>query len=98
MAVSVEILAGKLNQRGREVVFLGDGVPVYHDLLEQCVSVKHFYAPAHLNKQRAGTVAALGIVYAEQGRLQTAAEHQPDYLRLSQAERERAAKNSGESV
>lgn len=94
MAVGVEELAQKLNRIGREVIFLGDGVPVYRDLLEQCVTVKHSYAPAHLNKQRAGAVAALGMIYARQGKLQTAAEHQPDYLRLSQAERERAEKKA----
>lgn len=94
MAVGVEELAQKLNRMGREVIFLGDGVPVYRDLLEQCVTVKHSYAPAHLNKQRAGAVAALGMIYARQGKLQTAAEHQPDYLRLSQAERERAEKKA----
>lgn len=94
MAVGVEELAQKLNWMGREVIFLGDGVPVYRDLLEQCVTVKHSYAPAHLNKQRAGAVAALGMIYARQGKLQTAAEHQPDYLRLSQAERERAEKKA----
>lgn len=94
MAAGVEALAEKLNQHGREVIFLGDGVPVYHDLLEQCVTVKHCYAPAHLNKQRAGAVAALGLIYVRQGRMQTAAEHQPEYLRLSQAERERAQKKA----
>ena len=94
MAVGVEELAQRLNRMGREVIFLGDGVPVYRDLLEQCVTVKHSYAPAHLNKQRAGAVAALGMIYARQGKLQTAAEHQPDYLRLSQAERERAEKKA----
>lgn len=47
-------------------------------------------APAHLNKQRAGAVAALGMIYAAKGLTQTAEEHAPDYLRLSQAERERA--------
>ena len=51
-----------------------------------------FFVPAHLNKQRAASVAALGLRYCQQGRMQTAAEHRPDYLRPSQAERERARK------
>ena len=37
-------------------------------------------------------VRALGIRYFKMGRYETAAEHKPDYLRVSQAERERAAK------
>ena len=38
------------------------------------------------------TVGALGILYYKEGRTETAAEHKPDYLRVSQAERERAQK------
>ena len=37
-------------------------------------------------------MAALGAVLYEKGIAGTAAEHVPDYLRLSQAERERAEK------
>lgn len=92
MAIGVEELAGRLNALGGEVIFLGDGVPVYRQILEEHVRVPHSYAPAHLNKQRAGAVAALGLVYAARGKLESAAEHRPEYLRLSQAERERAAK------
>lgn len=92
MAVSVEELAQMLNARKERVVFLGDGVPVYLNVLEEKVQVSHSYAPANLNRQRAASVAALGLVYAKQGRLEAAAEHQPVYLRLSQAEQDRAAK------
>ena len=45
-----------------------------------------------MNKQRAGAVAALGEKYYQEGKVQTAEEHRPDYLRLSQAERERMEK------
>lgn len=91
-AVPVEELAEQLNALGREVILLGDGSLVYQTVLEEKLSVPHRYAPAHLNKQRAAAVAALGLQYAKAGRFETAAEHQPDYLRLSQAERERAQK------
>ena len=48
------------------------------------------FAPAHVNKQRAAAVAALGSIYYKEGRTETAMEHVPEYLRVSQAERERA--------
>lgn len=96
MAVGIEELAEKLNARKEPVVFLGDGVPVYRGILDEIVRVSHSYAPAHLNRQRAAAVASLGLVYARQGKFESAAEHQPVYLRLSQAERERAQK-SGEA-
>ena len=54
------------------------------------------FAPAHLNKQRAGAVAALGLCYLKEGRIETAQEHKPEYLRLSQAERERSEQQQKE--
>ena len=50
-------------------------------------------APAHLCYQRAGALASLAAVYFEQGKIETAKEHRPDYLRVSQAERELMEKN-----
>ena len=49
-------------------------------------------AAAHVNKQRAGAVGALALRYLEEGKTETAEEHQPEYLRMAQAERERAEK------
>ena len=94
MAVGIDVIAGKLRELGREVIFLGDGVPVFREVLtEQLMTGQKFsFAPAHLNKQRAGAVAALAVSYVRAGRVETAAEHKPDYLRPSQAERERAEK------
>ena len=56
----------------------------------------HTYAPAHMNRQRAASVGALGIEYYRQGRTETTAGHAPDYLRVSQAERERAQREKKE--
>ena len=96
MAVPVEEALEKLNQTGREVILAGDGVPVYLELIEKNLKVPYLLAPAHLNRQRAGAVAVLGMQYAKEGKLESATEHQPDYLRLSQAERERAQKQARE--
>ena len=67
-------------------------MPVFRDYIAEHVQVPYFFAPAHLNKQRAGAVAALAFRYLKNGQTVSAAEHQPDYLRLSQAERERKEK------
>ena len=83
-------LLEKVNALGKNVIFLGDGVPVFKELIQEKCQVSYSFAPAHLNRQRAGAVAALGAVYFARGKSETAAEHQPDYLRASQAERERA--------
>lgn len=87
---AVEEITAKLNELGEPVLLLGDGIPVYRQLLESLLTIPYQFAPAHQSRQRAGAVAALAIQYAKEGRFETAAEHGPDYLRLSQAERERA--------
>jgi len=93
-AVDIGEIIAKLNELGRKVIFLGDGVPVYAKQIEEQMKVEFTYAPPGNNRQRAASVAALGAVYLSQGKTVTAAEHQPEYLRKSQAEREQAEKNS----
>lgn len=97
MAVSMEIVIEKLNQYGEVVTFLGDGVPVFHELIAEKMTVPYSFAPAHVNKQRAAAVAALGEIYYRQGKTETAMEHVPDYLRVSQAERERAEREAAKA-
>lgn len=89
-ALSIQELLEVLNGIGKKVIFLGDGVPVFKEIIKENCKVEYSFAPAHLSRQRAGAVAALAGIYFAQGRIQTATEHQPDYLRVSQAERERA--------
>lgn len=88
-AIAVDELVEELNRLGREVIFLGDGVPVYREQILQKLKVPCSFAPAANNRQRADSVASLGAVYYAHGRTVTAAEHEPEYLRKSQAERER---------
>ena len=88
-AVGIDEIIEKINNIGQPVVFLGDGVAVFESYIRENSKVPFTFAPAHMNKQRAGAVAALGELYYEQGKTETAVEHKPDYLRLSQAERER---------
>lgn len=94
-AVGIDEIVDNINKRGEPVVFLGDGIPVFSAYIEQNVNVPWSFAPAHLNKQRAGAVAALGMKYFAAGRFESAAEHRPEYLRLSQAERERREQQVG---
>ena len=105
MAVPVGELLEKLNGYGQQVTFLGDGVPVFREIILEKAEFSCSFAPAHVNRQRAAAVAALGLVYYQEGRYETAREHMPDYLRVSQAERERAEREkarqqaeSGEAV
>ena len=97
MAVPIEELAEKLKKYNQKVTFLGD-VPAFRERLknELLADMKIQFAPAHLNRQRAAAVGALGMNYYREGRTVTAMEHRPDYLRVSQAERERAEREKKE--
>lgn len=81
-------LLEKVNEIGREVIFLGDGVPVYLDLIQEHAKVPYSLAPSSCNRQRAACIAALGAVYFAEGQTVSAEAHKPEYLRKSQAEQE----------
>jgi tRNA threonylcarbamoyladenosine biosynthesis protein TsaB len=88
--VAFDEIAEALNALGRRVVFLGDGVPVFRERMTDLMQVEYSIAPPHKNRQSAASIAALGSLYYARGKTVSAAEHAPEYLRLSQAERERA--------
>lgn len=94
MAVSIEELGEKLHGYDREIIFLGDGVPVFKEaLIERIMAGRRIsFAPANMNRPRAASVGALALRYYCEGRVESAADHRPDYLRMSQAERERKEK------
>lgn len=100
MAVEIDELAKKLCTYGKPVIFLGDGVPVHKDRLEKELMTNYdiAFAPAHMNQQRAAAVCMLGIQYYKEGKTETAMEHKPDYLRVSQAEREREERLKAEKT
>lgn len=94
-AIAVADLIKVLNEKGEPVIFLGDGVPVYGKMLEEGLTVPYRFAPAHMNRQRAGAVGMLAIQYYKEGRTEKARDHKPEYLRKSQAERELIEKQNG---
>lgn len=97
-AMAVKELIDVLNQRGEPVIFLGDGVPVYRKNLEEGLQVPYRFAPAHLNRQRAGAVGILAVQYYKEGKTETSRDHKPEYLRKSQAERELMERQNGQTA
>jgi tRNA threonylcarbamoyladenosine biosynthesis protein TsaB len=88
VAVSIEGVISRLNKYETEVLFLGDGVPVFKDILDEKLTVDHIYAPAGMNRQSAVSVGRLGAKLYREGQYVSAADFAPEYLRQSQAERE----------
>lgn len=81
-------LVKELNNMSQAVMFNGDGVDAYKDIIEEEMTTEHYYAPASVNRAKASSLASLAEIYYKEGKTETAAEHAPEYLRLSQAERE----------
>ena len=70
------------------VLFLGDGVDAYKEMLDEKVKVEHFFAPEEENSVKASSFVKLAKVFFDEGKCESANNHKPDYLMLSQAERE----------
>ncbi len=97
-AIDIQELVSYINSLKEPVIFVGDGVPVYKTAILDSIKVECSFAPAHLNRQRAGAVASLGAIYYKQGIFENADDHKPIYLRKSQAEREREEKEKGNGI
>ena len=94
MAVSIDELLDILREIDRKekiknIVFLGDGVPVFREYIDENFEIAHDFAPANLNRQRASNIAMLGMEMFKEGKTMISDDMRPEYLRKSQAERER---------
>ena len=92
-AIDINELTAIVNEFSKKydknVIFLGDGLPVYKNEIDTCVTADYVCAPAHMNRQRAASFATLAMEKFRMGEYVSCGEHAPEYLRLSQAERER---------
>ena len=88
-ALPVKDIVEKINSLNRKVILLGDGAANYRDIIESELKVPYMFAPASRLMQSAGSVGALGIVLFKEGKSVNARDHVPEYLKVSQAERER---------
>ena len=88
----IDELIKELDTIKESVMFLGDGVDVHKQLIDDIMDTKHYYAPASMNRHKASTLGTIAEIYYKNGKTETAKEHKPEYLRLSQAERELKAK------
>ncbi len=80
-------MASLLNELGKDVVMIGDGIPVMERVISDITCGVTFAAP-NMNTQRAASVAVLALKMYNEGRSVSGSEVVPDYIRPSQAERE----------
>lgn len=88
-AVSLEELKKELETCEKSIFLVGDGSKLCYNTLEQYLP-NLIYPPKHLEMQRAAGVAMVAEAMA--GEMTSAQALVPNYLRLSQAERERLEK------
>lgn len=88
-AAPIDDILSELLMLGEKVVFLGDGADAQRRVIEDKCGRLAAFAPEHVSKQSAASVAALGIKYYKMGRCEDADVYRPIYLRKPQAERER---------
>ena len=93
MAISLAELSEKIKKYAEPIFLVGDGaVLCYNTLLEEVPGL--VLPPEHRMHQRASGVALAAQVMIDAGDPGNGAELTPNYLRLSQAERERLAREN----
>ncbi len=88
-AAPIEEVIHQVNETARKTIFVGDGVPVFRERLEEELTVSYGWAADSVRYQKAASIASLGKIYMQRGKGMPAKDFAPIYLRLSQAERER---------
>ncbi|MCR5119888.1 MAG: tRNA (adenosine(37)-N6)-threonylcarbamoyltransferase complex dimerization subunit type 1 TsaB [Lachnospiraceae bacterium] len=80
-----------INGIGKKVIFLGDGTDRYEEVIKEEVKVPFLIAAPHKRYQSAACVAMYAYEAGEE-KVIPAQAFVPEYMRMSQAERERAEK------
>ena len=91
-ALAIEDFIEKVNVYGKNALFLGDGVPVFKEDIEKLCVVPFSFAKPGQNRQSASSVLLAAKDKFDKGELKQGDELRLNYLRVSQAERERAEK------
>lgn len=92
MAIPVTELIQRLNSFDEPVIFNGDGVLVYQDMIKKEMGDKALMAPTNHLMQHASSIACIAFKMLESGNTHSYIDLVPFYLRKSQAEQKFAAK------
>ncbi|MCR4605847.1 MAG: tRNA (adenosine(37)-N6)-threonylcarbamoyltransferase complex dimerization subunit type 1 TsaB [Eubacterium sp.] len=82
----------KIEKLEKNVIFVGDGVPVFEETIKEKLGDRASFAPEELRYQKASSIAMIAGTFLRDGKMMKADEFAPKYLRVSQAERERTEK------
>lgn len=79
----------KLNEYDGQIIFMGDGVNVYKEVIQEKLGNKALFAPSFCNLQHASVLADRAEKLFVEGKGEDPSTFVPMYLRKSQAEREK---------
>ncbi len=94
-AISIDELLGNTESLDGPVIYTGDGTVRFRDIISSRLRDKDRIAPINLNVQNAASLALRAGEMYEAGEFVDPDHFAPEYLRVSQAERERAMKERG---
>lgn len=93
-ALGIEELLDELKEKDAPVLFCGDGVPVFRQRIAEVLEERAIFAPTMQNMNLGASVAEIGLAKAMAGETIPYGALVPQYVRLSQAERERQEKEN----
>lgn len=88
-ALGIDELLDELSQKNQKIIFVGDGVAVFKEKIKEKLSTAAVFAPVSMQMNLAASVAEIGLDKFLRGEVIEYDKLVPQYLRLSQAERER---------
>ncbi len=88
-ALALDELIGELLSFGKRVLFMGDATLVFEAEIKAALGNMAFFAPKVTNLNLAGAVAEIGLEKLKAGDTVEYGRLVPEYIRLSQAEREK---------
>ena len=93
----IEDLLQNLKKRKEEIVFIGDALEKFKELIQEELKELALFPPSIVTMARASSIAELARRKAEKGKLLKASELLPVYMRKSEAEKkwEEKMKNRG---
>lgn len=89
LAADIEAYLVELSEREEKIIFLGDGVGVYKEKIEDILGDRAIFAPSFCNMQHASVLADIAAGLYAEGKAEDPSLFVPMYLRKSQAEREK---------
>lgn len=87
-SLSIDELLIELQKNQEKVLFLGDGIVRFEEIIKEKLGNRSHFAPPHIRLQRASSVGFVVLSNIDKYENSTYLNAIPDYLRKTQAERE----------